>query len=78
MSSSAGAAIGVTEGIAVILHQAEYLPALGDKLMLFAVGIAFFGVPLQVGFAVLTLIQRRLGPIATRNQEALFEAPRAT
>ena len=46
--------------------------------MLFAVGIAFFGVPLQVGFAVLTLIQRRLGRIATRNQEALFEAPRAT
>jgi hypothetical protein len=78
MSSSAGAAIGVTEGIAVILHQAEYLPALGDKLVLFAVGIAFFGVPLQVGFAVLTLIQRRLGRIATRNQEALFEAPRAT
>jgi len=78
MSSSAGAAIGVTEGIAVILHQAEYLPALGDKLVLFAVGIAFFGVPLQVGFAVLTLIQRRLGRIATRNQEALFEAPRVT
>ena len=69
MSSSAGAAIGVTEGIAVILRQAEYLPSLGDKLVLFAVGIAFFGVPLQVGFAVLTLIQRRLGRVATRNQK---------
>lgn len=78
MSSSAGAAIGVTEGIAVILHQAEYLPSLGDKLVLFAVGIAFFGVPLQIGFAVLTLIQRQLGRIATRNQEVLVEAPRVT
>jgi len=71
MSSSAGAAIGVTEGIAVILHQAEYLPALGDKLVLFAIGIVFFGVPLQAGFAVLTLIQRRLGRIATRNRKDL-------
>jgi ABC-type arginine transport system permease subunit len=78
MSSSAGAAIGVTEGIAVILHQAEYLPSLGGKLALFAVGIAFFGVPLQIGFAVLTMIQRRLGRIATRHQEALVEAPRVT
>jgi ABC-type arginine transport system permease subunit len=78
MSSSAGAAIGVTEGIAVILRQAEYLPSLGDKLVLFAVGIAFFGVPLQAGFAVLTLIQRRLGRLATRDQEALVEAPRVT
>jgi ABC-type arginine transport system permease subunit len=78
MSSSAGAAIGVTEGIAVILHQAEYLPFLGDKLVLFAIGIMFFGVPLQIGFAVLTLIQRRLGRIATRNQDALVAAPRVT
>src|SRR5205814_1948356 len=74
----AGAAIGVTEGLAVILHQAEYLPSLADKLVLFAVGIAFFGMPLQVGFALLTLIQRRLGRIATRNQEALVEASRVT
>jgi ABC-type arginine transport system permease subunit len=77
MSSSAGAAIGVTEGIAVILHQAEYLPSLGDKLVLFAIGIAFFGVPLQLGFAALTLIQRRLGRIATRNQKKPVAAQRA-
>jgi len=74
MSSSAGAAIGVTEGIAVILHQAEYLPSLGDKLVLFAIGIVFFGVPLQTGFAVLTLIQRRLGRIATRKRKDLVPA----
>src|SRR5262245_44933229 len=50
MSSSAGAAIGVNEGIAVILHHADQLPTLGDKLVLFAIGILCFGVPLQAGF----------------------------
>ncbi|MBX9942902.1 MAG: hypothetical protein K2Y40_02375 [Reyranella sp.] len=66
MSSSAGAAIGVTEGIAVILREAELMPALGDKLVLFAVGIVFFGVTLQAGFALMRLLQRRLGRLATR------------
>jgi hypothetical protein len=66
MSSSAGAAIGVHEGIAVILRQAEKLPSLGDRLALFALGIACFGIPLQAGFAVLRLIQRRLGHLALR------------
>lgn len=66
MSSSAGAAIGVTEGIAVILREAELMPALGDKLVLFAVGIVFFGVTLQAGFALMRLLQRRLGRLVTR------------
>jgi len=39
MSSSAGAAIGVTEGITVILRQAEQLPTLDDRLALFAIGM---------------------------------------
>ena len=68
MSSSAGAAIGVPEGIAVILRQAEKLPSLGDKLVLFAIGVACFGIPLQAGFIVIRLIQRHLGRIALRNQ----------
>lgn len=66
MSSSAGAAIGVTEGIAVILREAVLLPALGDKLVLFSIGIVFFGVTLQAGFALMRLVQRRLGRLATR------------
>ena len=66
MSSSAGAAIGVPEGIAVILRQAEKLPSLGDMLVLFAIGVACFGIPLQGGFAVVRLIQRRLDRIALR------------
>ena len=60
MSSSAGAAIGVTEGITVILRQAERLPGFGDKLVLFALGIVMFGIPLQLAFALIGLIQRRV------------------
>ena len=61
MSSSAGAAIGVTEGIAVILRHAEQLPALSDRLMLFALGVLCFGIPLQLGFALIRFAQGRLG-----------------
>jgi hypothetical protein len=63
MSSSAGAAIGVPEGVAVILRQAEKLPSLGDMLVLFAIGVVCFGFPLQAGFAVIRLIQHCLGRI---------------
>ena len=66
MSSSAGAAIGVTEGIAVILREAVLLPALADQLVLFAIGILFFGVTLQTGFALIRRLQVRLGRLATR------------
>ena len=75
MSSSAGAAIGVNEGIAVILHQAEQLPALGDKLILFAIGILFFGMPLQAGFALVGLAQRRLGRLVLRTREEAVLRP---
>jgi ABC-type arginine transport system permease subunit len=70
MSSSAGAAIGVTEGIAVILREAVLLPSLGDKLVLFAVGILFFGVTLQAGFALMRFLQRHLGRLAMRGTAA--------
>ena len=61
MSSGAAAAIGVTEGITVILRQAELLPGLDQRLALFAFGIAMFGIPLQLGFAAIRWIQRRVG-----------------
>ncbi len=60
MSSSAGAAIGVTEGITVILRQAEQLHDFGEKLLLFAAGIVMFGIPLQLAFALISAIQRRI------------------
>jgi hypothetical protein len=72
MSSSAGAAIGVPEGIAVILRQAEKMPSLGDMLILFAIGIVCFGVPLQVGFAAVRLLQRQLGRVAVRYPQAMM------
>jgi hypothetical protein len=68
MSSSAGAAIGVTEGIAVILREAVLRPALGDKLVLFAVGILFFGITLQAGFALVRLLQGYLGRRTVRDE----------
>jgi ABC-type arginine transport system permease subunit len=68
MSSSAGAAIGVTEGIAVILREAVLMPALSDKLVLFAIGILFFGITLQGGFALMRWLQRHLGQRAMRDE----------
>ncbi len=71
MSSSAGAAIGVTEGIAVILREAVLLPALSDKLVLFAIGILFFGITLQAGFALMRWLQRHLGQRAMRDEPGI-------
>ena len=68
MSSGAAAAIGVSEGISVILRQAELLPSLADRLVLFAIGIVMFGIPLQLGFAFVRRLQRALGSHMTRRQ----------
>ena len=70
MSSSAGAAIGVSEGIAVILREAERLPASGDKFLLFALGIACFGIALQAGFALINLLKHRLGTLVARSNRS--------
>jgi hypothetical protein len=61
MSSGAAAAIGVPEGISVILNEAALLPTLGDRLIVFATGIVLFGVPLQLGLAFMRWLQRALG-----------------
>jgi His/Glu/Gln/Arg/opine family amino acid ABC transporter permease subunit len=61
MSSGAAAAIGVPEGISVILRESALLPALGDRLLVFAIGIVMFGVPLQLGLAFMRYLQRELG-----------------
>ena len=61
MSSGAAAAIGVPEGISVILREAQVLPSLGERLLVFAIGIALFGAPLQLGLAFMRWLQRELG-----------------
>ncbi len=66
MSSSVGAAIGVHEGIAVLLHEAEHLHAFGDKLVLFAIGVGCFGIPLQATLAATRFMQNHLGDRAAR------------
>ena len=71
MSSSAGAAIGVSEGIAVILREAERLPSSGDKFLLFALGIACFGIALQAGFALINVVKHRLGALVARSPRSV-------
>jgi ABC-type amino acid transport system permease subunit len=72
MSSSVGAAIGVPEGIAVILRQAEKLTSVGDMLVLFAIGVACFGIPLQAGFAAIRLLQNHLGRAVSHNRKEML------
>jgi len=61
MASGAAAAIGVPEGISVMVREAALLPTLGERLVVFAVGIVLFGVPLQIGLALMRWLQRELG-----------------
>ena len=64
MSSSTGAAIGVTEGISVILRTAAPMTSLADKMILFAIGILCFGLTLQLGFFLMRRLQHQLGRYA--------------
>lgn len=66
MSSSVGAAIGVSEGITVILRQAERLPLFVHRLELFGIGILLFGITLQGGLAAVNLVRRHLGAALAR------------
>ncbi|WP_158966871.1 hypothetical protein [Chachezhania sediminis] len=60
MSSSAGVAIGVNEGVAVVLREAERQSTLGEQMVVFAVGVFAFGAVFQVGFAIVRLLMRSL------------------
>ncbi|MEO1091098.1 MAG: hypothetical protein AAFX81_10720 [Pseudomonadota bacterium] len=60
MSSGAGAAIGVSEGVAVVLREAERWPTLGEKLVVFGLGVLCFGAVFQTGFALMRLLRGRL------------------
>jgi ABC-type arginine transport system permease subunit len=60
MSSGAGAAIGVSEGVAVVLREAERWPTLAGKLIVFATGVVCFGLVFQTGFALVRLARGRL------------------
>ncbi|MEA2738130.1 MAG: hypothetical protein QOH05_1437 [Acetobacteraceae bacterium] len=70
MASSAGAAIGVTEGISVIVSQSERLPSLADRMELFAIGVLLFAVTLQGGFMIVSILRYRLSHIVIRRMAA--------
>jgi hypothetical protein len=74
MSSSVGAAIGVPEGIAAILREAEKMGSLSDTLVLLAIGIACFSIPLQAGFAFIRVVQRHLAAAAVRYRKRMPNA----
>lgn len=57
MSSSAGAAIGVTEGVTTLLRYASRLESIQERLLLYAVGILFFGIVMQTAFALINRLR---------------------
>lgn len=62
MSSSVGVAIGVNEGVAVVLREAETYSAFGDQMLVYGVGVFAFGAFFQIGFACVRLMMRLLSP----------------
>ena len=60
MSSSTGVAIGVNEGVAVVLREAERMPTLGGQMLFFAFGVLAFGAVFQIGFAIVRVMMRHL------------------
>jgi ABC-type arginine transport system permease subunit len=60
MSSSAGVAIGVNEGVAVVLRVAETYTGFGDQILIYAIGVCAFGIIFQIGFACVRLMMRWL------------------
>jgi hypothetical protein len=77
MSSGAAATIGVTDGIAVILRQANTMNDLSDRLQLFALGVLVFGAILQTGFFLVNrlrlLLTRRVIDRASAERQRNLE-----
>jgi ABC-type amino acid transport system permease subunit len=70
MSSSAGAAIGVTEGVATLLRYASRLESFQERLVLYAIGILFFGIIMQTAFASINLLRGVMIERVSRRAEA--------
>ena len=65
MSSGFGAAVGVSEAVSVTMHQAERYPALGDRILLFAVTIIFFVLVFGLVNILIQHLINRLGRSST-------------
>jgi len=57
MSSSAGAAIVVTEVVMKLLRYASRLESFQERLVLYAIGILFFGIVMQTAFALINRLR---------------------
>ena len=58
MSSGIAAAIGVQEGISIILRQANAMASFSQELGVYALGILVFGLILQTGLLAVTALRR--------------------
>jgi His/Glu/Gln/Arg/opine family amino acid ABC transporter permease subunit len=58
MSSGIAAAIGVQEGISIILRQANEMASFPQQLGVYALGILVFGLILQTGLLAVTALRR--------------------
>lgn len=72
MSSGSAAAIGVREGISVILRQADQFPTIKDRLWVFAIGVFVYGLILQSGFFVVMELRRHLADRVVRQRPAAW------
>jgi hypothetical protein len=72
MSSATAAAVGTPEAIFATLRQAERMPGLADRVMLFGLVMLVFAAVLQGAFALIHLLRLRLMP---RLSKAAAELP---
>jgi ABC-type amino acid transport system permease subunit len=68
MASGSAAAIGVKEGISVILHQADRFPDIYDRFCVFAIGVFVYGLILQTGFLAVMEVRRQLAGFVVRRR----------
>ena len=63
MSSGFGAAVGVSEAVSATMRQAERLPDLTDRILLFATAIGFFAVVVGgLNMVIRSIIARMVRP----------------
>jgi ABC-type amino acid transport system permease subunit len=70
MSSSAGAAIGVTEGVTTLLRYASRSESIQERLLLYAIGILFFGIVMQTAFALINRLRTVMIARVSRRAES--------
>jgi hypothetical protein len=63
---AAAAAIGVREGISVILRQADHFQFIGDQLWVFTIGVFVYGLILQSWFFGVMVLRSHLAARVVR------------